>query len=125
MSDAQHSQEKEALEDAANRLLVVDGIVLGSFAFTEVGMWTTKDGGIIAGPGYTVTFTPTDDCKAAIAAFVSAQQPAPVSPPPPPPPPPPTPPPPPPPPPGNGSAGSGDANPDGTTDQPGAVEPDA
>lgn len=67
MSDAQHTQEKEALEDASNRLLVVDGVVLGTLAYTMIGTWTAKDGGVVTGPGYTVAFRPSADAIKAIA----------------------------------------------------------
>lgn len=93
MSDAQHTQEKEALEDASNRLLVLDGVAIGTLAYTMVGTWTTKDGGVVTGPGYTVAFTPSAQLKAWKAAWDAAQvpvtpppvDPPPVSPPPPPP----------------------------------------
>lgn len=84
MSDAQHTQEKEALEDASNRLLTLDGIALGTLAYTMVGTWTTKDGDVVTGPGYTVRFVPSAQLKAWKAAYDAAQAGGgPVNPPPP------------------------------------------
>ena len=79
MSDAQHTQEKEALEDASNRLLVVDGIVIGTLAYTMIGTWTTKDGGVVTGPGYTVAFRPSADAIKAIALLKAGAVTPPVS----------------------------------------------
>lgn len=81
MSDAQHTQEKEALEDASNRLLVLDGQPVGTLAYTMVGTWTTKDGGVVTGPGYTVRFAPSAQLKAWKAAYDAAQAAPPTTPP--------------------------------------------
>lgn len=126
MSDAQHMQQKEALQDGANRVLAEGyrGLPIGNFGFTMVGMWVTHDDGSSTGPNIAPpVFTLDKTIKAVLDAWLDgtalppapgSAQPPPVNQPPPPPPPPDT-----------GSAGPGESNPDGTTDQPGTFNPEA
>lgn len=88
MTDTQHSQEKEALEDAANRLLTYPGIgQVATLAYTETTDWITHDDGSVTGTNYGNGVKWSANALAAFAMWTAAQQPAPpVSPPPPPPP---------------------------------------
>lgn len=86
MVDVQHSQEKEALEDAANRLLTYPGIgQVATLAYTEITDWITHDDGSVTGTNYGNGVKWSANALAAFAMWVAAQQAPPVSPPPPPP----------------------------------------
>lgn len=82
MTDTTHSQEKEALEDAANRVLTLDSVALGRLAFTQKSDWLTAPDGSITGTAYTTAFVPSQDVLAWKAAWEAAQvQSAPAAPP--------------------------------------------
>ena len=68
MTDAQHSEEKEALEDAIGRAAVYRGVALCLPEITRVGSWLTRDDGTVTGPNYTVTCAPSAVVKALIDA---------------------------------------------------------
>lgn len=59
MTDAQHSEEKEALEDAIGRTAIYRGVALCVPSITRVGGWVTHDDGSVTGPNYTVTCAPS------------------------------------------------------------------
>jgi hypothetical protein len=88
MTDTQHSQEKEALEDAANRLLAYPGIgQVATLTYTETTDWITHDDGSVTGTNYGNSVKWSANALAAFAMWTAAQQqPPPTSPPPPPPP---------------------------------------
>lgn len=64
-----HAQEKEALERAANAVLVCNGVTLGTLSFTQKVKWATDDAGNVSGTAYATAFTPSADVKAAIALY--------------------------------------------------------
>jgi hypothetical protein len=84
MTDTQHSQEKEALEDAANRLLTYPGIgQVAQLSYTETTDWITHDDGSVSGTNYGNSVKWSANALAAFAMWTAAQeQPPPTSPPP-------------------------------------------
>lgn len=85
MTDAQHSEEKEALQDAIGRTAIYRGVALCTPSITRVGSWVTHDDGSVTGPNYTVTCEPSPEVKALIDAAQATPvdpEPTPADPPP-------------------------------------------
>lgn len=72
MTDA-YTQEKDSLEASANQVAYVQGVQLGSFAYTMKGSWVTNQDGSVSAPAFLTAFTPSATLSAAIADWLARQ----------------------------------------------------
>lgn len=83
MSDAKHNQQKEALEDATNRVASYRGINIGTIGYTMTTPWVTHDDGSITGPSYAPPeLKLSAQIKAILDAYLDGQSAPPSDPPP-------------------------------------------